>query len=123
MKDTALSETAMLASLRDIRLPPETPGGLVAELAVASGLAGLAALLVVGLLRLLSNRRAVAQELGPTDPMAALADKPEAERRIALLHLLRARAPERYAAIRGDLYRREGGIEQKALEAEVARLV
>ncbi|MFA3916354.1 hypothetical protein [Ruegeria hyattellae] len=123
MKDTALSETAMLASLRDIRLPPDAPGGMVAELAVAAGLAGLGAVLVVGFLRLLSNRRAVAQEPGPTDRMAALADKPEAERRVALLHLMRIHAPERYAAIRGDLYRREGGLDLKVLEAEVAHLV
>ncbi len=123
MKDTALSEAAMLASLRDIHLPPEAPGGVMAELAVAAGLAGLGAVLIVGLLRLLSNRRTDAPAVTAQDRMAALSDKPEAEWRVALLHLLRAHAPDRYAAIRGELYRREGGVDLKALEAEVARLV
>ncbi|WP_372571821.1 hypothetical protein [Ruegeria jejuensis] len=123
MTETALSETAMLASLRDIRLPAEAPGGVVAELAATAGLAGLGAVLVVGLLRLLSNRRPVVQSARPIDRLAALNDKPEVERRVALLHLLRDHAPDRYAAIRGGLYRREGSVDLKALEAEVARLV
>ncbi|MEX0367235.1 MAG: hypothetical protein AB3N22_14260 [Ruegeria sp.] len=122
MTDTPLSEATMLASLRDIQLPAEAAGGLGAELAVAMGGAGLCALGVVALLRLLSRRR-VLQTKTLGDALAALSDASDPERRVALLHLLRAHAPARYAALKADLYRPEGGPDIAALEAEVARLV
>lgn len=123
MNETGLSETAMLASLRDIRLPAEAPGGPVADIAVAVGLAVMAALVVVVLLRLLSTGRDAAAAEHPHSGMTAGSDWTDARRRVALLHLLRVRDPERYSAIAGDLYRRDGGPELKVLEAEVERCV
>ncbi|MCV3274054.1 hypothetical protein [Roseobacter sinensis] len=118
MTDRALSEEAMLASLRDIQLPAEAAGGLVADLAATVGLAGLVALILAGLIRLLSRS---AQRPQRRDPLAESRALPEAERRVALLHLLRARAPERYAAIRGEIYAPGGGVDLATLEAEVRR--
>ncbi len=121
--DRAMSEAAMLASLRDIHLPDLAPGGMAADIAVTVGLAGLAALLVGALLRLVSLRRKVRPRDTLRAELARLKHEPDAARRVALLHLLRARAPERYAEIKGDLYRPRGGIDTKTLEVEVARLV
>lgn len=123
MTDRAISKEAMLTSLRDIRLPAEAPGGAAADLAVATGLACLLALALAAILRALS--REPGKKTGATlqDHLAALEGKPEAERRLALLHLLRAHAPERHAALKGALYKPSGGVDAATLEAEVARLV
>ena len=122
MSDRALSEAAMLTSLRDIRLPVEAAGGMVADVAAALGLAGLAALIVAGLLRLLAQRRPRTTQTSLQDRLAALEALPEDARRVALLHLLRAQDPARYAAIKGTLYQPGGGADLATLEAEVARL-
>lgn len=123
MTDRAMSETAMLASLRDIDLPAVAAGGVIADLAVTVGLAGLAALVVAGLLRLVSFRRHPGSPDDLRGQLAGLAQRPPEDRRVALLHLLRAHAPERYAAVKGRLYEPGGGVDIDTLEAEVARLV
>jgi hypothetical protein len=123
MTDRAMSESAMLASLRDITLPDLTTAAIAADVAVTVGLAALAALLVAGLLRLVSLRRRPARLNGIEQTLARLRAEPEGARRVALLHMLRAQAPERYAELRGALYRPDGGIDTDALEAEVARRV
>ncbi|NVO56685.1 hypothetical protein HW561_12910 [Rhodobacteraceae bacterium B1Z28] len=115
MSETALSEAAMLTSLRDIRLPVEAPGGLLAELVLTAGMAALAAVCVVAVLRLLSTKRSEAQSDRP--------DWSDDRRRIALLHLLRKQDAKRYAALKGDLYRPGGGPDLAELEEEVARRV
>lgn len=112
-----MSEEAMLASLRDIHLPADAPGGLAAETAAALGLALLAALTAAAFLRLLSARGARA----PADEARETRAAPEEARRIALLHQLRAQNPERYAALREGLYRPGGGPDIAALEAELSR--
>ena len=122
MSDRALSEAAMLTSLRDIRLPVEAAGGMAADIAAALGLAGLAALIVAGLLRLLAQRRPRTTQTSLQDRLAALEALPEDARRVAMLHLLRAQDPARYAAIKGTLYQPGGGADLATLEAEVARL-
>ncbi len=118
-----MSETAMLASLRDIDLPSVAAGGVIADLAVTVGFAGVAALIVAGLLRLVSIRRSQGADGDLRIQLARLAQKPPADRRVALLHLLRAHAPDRYAAVKGRLYEPGGGVDIETLEAEVARLV
>lgn len=120
--DRAMSETAMLASLRDIHLPDVAPAGMAADIAATVGLAALAALVVATLLRLVSLQRTPAPKDDLRVELARLKREPDAVRRVALLHLLRARAPARYAEIRGTLYRPEGGLDTDDLEAEVARL-
>ena len=123
MSDQALSQQAMLTSLRDIRLPEAAAGGWPADLAVAVGLAGAAALLVTLCLRALSQRRAAPSEPSPRQAFERARALPEAERRVALLALLRSHAPERYAALTRDLYSPTGAPETQALEAEVAARV
>lgn len=121
MSDTALSEEAMLASLRGLRLPSEAVGGLVADVAVAVGLAALVALFAVALVRVASVRRLPADDLGKQ--IEALEGMPEARERVALLHLLKGVAPERFEALQGALYQPDGVVDLAQLRAEVARHV
>lgn len=120
MSETALSETAMLSSLRDIRLPAEAAGGIWADVAVSAGLAGLAALTVAGLVRLISLRLHTPSPVTLRDQLAELEHLPEADQRVGLLHLLKQVAPERYAEIRKTLYRPAAGPDLMALRDEVA---
>ena len=122
MTGRAMSETAMLAGLRDIRLPAESAGGWPADLAAAVALSGLAALLVAGVLRLMSLQRNTPRPTGLQEEIADLAALPEEARRIALLHLLKARAPARFAELTGGLYLPGGGPDVAHLQAEVERL-
>lgn len=122
MSDRAMSEEAMVTSLRDIHLPAEAAGGLIADVSVAVGLASLVALLIAATLRFLSLKRPRQAQSGLQQQVAGLADLPEAARRVALLHLLRARHPTRYSEIRGALYEPGGGVDTATLEAEVNRL-
>lgn len=120
MSDNALSEATMLASLRDIRLPSEAAGGAFAEYAVVFGLAALASVGCVALLRLLSVRTGASK---PLEPSKQTADQPgwSADRRkVALLHKLRARNPTRYAELRGGLYQPGGGPDLETLQHEVS---
>lgn len=121
MTDRALSEQALIASLRDIRLPAESPGGGLAEFLAALALALLAALVVAGLLRLVSTRRRMTAEPGVAERVAALDGLPEAEQRIALLHLLKTHAPERFAALKPALYRPGEVVDLAHLRAELGR--
>lgn len=123
MTDRALSEAAMLTSLRDVRLPAEAAGGMAADLAATVALAGCAALLIATALRLLSLRKRSDTSDTLADQLARLSALPEADKRVALLHVLRAHAPERYRALRGALYQPTGGVATTTLEAEVKRLV
>jgi hypothetical protein len=122
MSDQAMSEAAMLISLRDITLPVDAAGGAVADIAVTVGLAGVLALIIAAVLRLFSMRRPAAGSILRAQ-ILAINDMPEDTRRVAVLHLLREAQPERYAAIRGALYQPGGGVDIATLEAEVARLV
>lgn len=123
MSERALSEAAMLASLRDIHLPADAPGGALADLGVVIGGAALAALLAVAVLRGLSTRRPRPTAHSLRRELDALRTMPEAARRVALLHVLRAHAPERFEQVKGALYEPGGGVDLPTLEAEVARLV
>lgn len=122
MSGEAISEEVLQASLRDIRLPAEAPGGFAAELAAALALAILAALLVGGLLRLVSRRRPrlganLAGDIARTE---ALDDR---QKRLALLHLLKTHAPERYATLTASLYRPGNTLDIATLKAALERHV
>ncbi len=122
MSGEAISEEVLQASLRDIRLPAEAPGGFAAELAAALALAILAALLVGGLLRLVSGRRprpgaSLAGDIARTE---ALDDR---QQRLALLHLLKTHAPERYATLTASLYRPGNTLDTATLKAALERHV
>lgn len=118
MTQTALSETVMLDGLRDIRLPAGTPEAVLADVVTGLGLGGLAAVMVLLILRGLANLRP-----SPRPPslrmqkQAALAMEPAA-RRVALLRLLRDHAPERFAALTPQIYQ-QGAVPDDTLIAEV----
>lgn len=121
--DRAMSVEALLGGLQDIRLPVSAPGGTLAEVLAALALACLGALLVSGLLRLVSRRRVRATVPSLASELQLLATRTEAERRVALLHLLKRHAPERFAALRGALYRPGSDLDTSQLEAELRRHV
>lgn len=115
MSDRAISKDALLASLRDIRLPEAAWGDLVSNVTATLALASLSALCLVGLFRLLSRPR--------TRHAPAPVKHADTDRRVALLHQLKNHAPGRYAALRSRLYRRDGGLDLETLEAELDRHV
>lgn len=122
MSERGLSEEAMLSSLRDIRLPAEAAGGIVADMLVGIGLAGLAVLLVVGVLRVFSTRRTMPRPPTLAQQLSELDGASAADRRVGLLHLLRAHAPDRYRDVAQRLYHPDA-VDLPTLEAEVSRLV
>lgn len=123
MTDRSMTESAMLASLQDIRLPTEAAGGVVADIATAIGLAALLALIVLALLRLFGLRRRTVHLPSLPERIAGVMALPEEPRRIALLHLLKQEDPQRYATFagQGTLYRPDG-VPLGAIEAEVRHL-
>jgi len=120
--EQSFSKDTMLASLRDIRLPDTAAGGALADVMVSIGLAALAAMLCIAILRLFfrprCNASGVTLERRVHDAFALS----EADRRVALLHILKQYAPERYKALSGGLYA-PGQLDMAQLEAEIARLV
>jgi hypothetical protein len=118
MADRALTEEALFAGLRDIRLPDQAAGGVLAEVLAALAL-GLVVAVVLGLvLRMLTLARPVAATAA-TD----VSTLPEEEQTLALLRILKANAPERYAALRGRIYQAGGLPDLAELRQEVARHV
>lgn len=123
MSGEAISEEVLQASLRDIRLPAEAPGGFAAELFAALALACLAALLVGGLLRAASRQRPAGSASGLRDQIARAGGLDDPQRRLALLHLLKTHAPDRFAALQDRLYRPGGSLDTATLQAELERHV
>jgi hypothetical protein len=119
MLDDPERALTLLAGLRDIRLPDEAAGGTVAELAAAVALGAVAALVVAGGVRLIGQRAGHVPPAPEGDPLDTLSALSGDDRRVALLHLLRARDPDRYACLRQCLYRRDGALDLATLEAEV----
>lgn len=78
----------MLVGLQGLRLPEGAPGGLLAEVLVAVGL-GLVIAWGLSFLVGLVSTRVVQVTPSLRDQLAALRDLPEAERSVALLHLIR----------------------------------
>ena len=121
MNEGALTEAAVQAGLRDIRLPAEAAGGVLAEIAAVIAVAALLALMFVALWRWIGVRGRRGRK---GEDLAALAEMAPEARRVALLHLLKQRAPERFERYRGALYRPSpdgAEIDLTALEAEVRR--
>ena len=113
MADRALSEEAMIAGLRDIRLPSDAAGGLLAEMLAALAL-GL--ILAVGLglvLRLVSQARPRGT---PPQPVDTLAEDAQA---LALLRRLKEVAPERYRVLAAQIYQPGGMPDLEQLRREV----
>ena len=120
-----LSEAALLAGLRDIRLPPEAPFGALADLAVAAGLAAVAALIVLALMRAFGHIRPLSRALKPevarARRLAAARALPADRRRVALLTFLRDEAPSRHQALSAALYRPDG-VSLETLEVEAQKV-
>ena len=112
----------MLAGLRDIDLPVRETGGVIAEICILIGLAGIAGLLFAMVLWLFLVPRPTATKQNK-DELASLAALPEEHRRVVLLHLLRNRAPEHYENIKDRLYLPGAELSLQELETEVRRSV
>ncbi|AZQ69116.1 hypothetical protein EF888_19475 [Silicimonas algicola] len=117
--DGAMSEAAMLASLHDIRLPASAAGGAFADVAAAGAIACVAAILVLGLLRLFTVRRSRGLS---EDPLPLANGLTDADRRVALLHRLKRFAPDIFSRLRARLYR-PGAVTLEEIEREAARHV
>jgi len=117
MSEQAMSKEALLKSLVDIELPSQAAGGALAEFSAVIAIAAFAALFLAGLLRLFS-RRVQTHKPSEKDALAQILALPEQERRLGILHWLRAQHPERYAAISNELYRPNAGPDLATLEAE-----
>ncbi len=123
MSEHAMSKDALLKSLVDIELPNHAAGGWFAELLAAVALAMFAALLIAGLLRLFSRKR-LAEKPNAQDQLQGILALPPKDRRIALLHWLRAKDPERYQkTVAEGLYQPNSGPDLTLLEAEAAAYV
>ncbi|WP_299897651.1 hypothetical protein [uncultured Ruegeria sp.] len=120
MSEKALSEATMLASLRDIHLPAEATGGVFAEYAAVVGIAALASVGCVAILRFLSIKTAANMQMGPSDQTAERPGWSVDRRRVALLHRLRVENPKRYDELTGGLYQPGGGPDLETLQEEVA---
>ena len=108
MADRALSEEAMLSGLRGIHLPPDPPGGPLAEIAAAAAL---------GLLRVFTVRRPPAA--AAPDPEKILSGRNEGEQRTLLLHALKARKPEAFHRLKSSLYRPDTPLDTASLLREL----
>ena len=117
--DGAMSEAAMLASLHDIRLPASAAGGAFADVAAAVAIASVAAILVLGLVRLFTVRRPRGLS---EDPLPVADDLTDAHRRVVLLHRLKHLAPDIFYKLRARLYR-PGAVTLEEIEREAARHV
>lgn len=104
----------MRESLLDIRLPEASALAPFADLLLAAGFGGCAALIVVGLVRLVSRRRTGEARASVADRIAALRTLPDDARRVGFLNLLKEIAPERYAELRPKLYRPGAEIDPEA---------
>lgn len=120
--EQSFSKDTMLASLRDIRLPDTAAGGALADIMVSIGFAGLAAMLCVTVLRVFFRPRRKSSDVPLAQRVRDAIGLPEADRRVAMLHILKQHAPERYEALSSVLYA-PGHLDLAELEAEVARLV
>jgi hypothetical protein len=78
---------------------------------------------VAGLLRLFSQQHRPVPVTTLRDRIDAARTLTEADRRVALLHLLRDRAPDRYRQVARDLYHPDAILPVEQLEAELERLV
>ena len=112
MADRALSEEAMLAGLRDIRLPPDAAGGFAAELLAAVALGLILAVVAGWMLRML---RAAPRLRHAPPPQRAAALSPD-QTRLALLHDLKTRRPDIFARYAPSLYRPGGLPDAEELE-------
>ena len=123
MSEKGLGEAALLDGLRGIHLPPEDEWGWMADILASVALAGLAAILLGLLLRLFSKRTERVREPSLAEKLDGLTGLPDDEVRVGLLHLLREYAPERYEAVKGKLYRKEGNLALETLRQEVRNAV
>ena len=117
--EQGFSRETMLAALRDIRLPGDAAGGWLAEMLVSIGLAALAALICLALLRLVFRHKTTPKALTLAETIQQVETLPEQAQRVALLHLLKQHAPERFAALSQRLYAPHA-LDLATLKAELA---
>lgn len=116
MTDRAISKDAMLQALRDIHLPEDAAGGTLGEILAVLAIAGFGALLVAFLVSTFSRSNTTNEPLTVVDHLNLLSDLPPDERRVALLHLLKAENPAKYQALKQGLYRPNSQFDAHQIE-------
>ncbi len=106
----ALGQDALVAGLHDIHMPTALPWQVVADLMAAMAVGGAAALAIGLALRAFSLRRDAQSPPSLVEQVSALHSLPAGERRTRLLGLMKRHRPDRFAAIRPNLYRRDGDL-------------
>lgn len=114
-----MTHDEMLTALRDIRLPDNADGGLLAECLVAVSLGLLLAFALSLVARLFTETRSDAKQPETVgDRLTQLRNAPAQQRAVALLHLIRQNNPDAYNSLKGDLYSPDGNLPDMArLEA------
>ncbi|SMX44923.1 hypothetical protein [Actibacterium lipolyticum] len=121
MAERAFTLEDLVAGLQDIRLPTDAAGGQVAEFAAAMGLGLFLAFMVALLLPLIMKRSTQTRPETLAERIDALRTLPPEQRALALLHLLKERAPDAVARMGSGLYAPGGLPDPTALEAELLR--
>ena len=117
----AVSKEAMLAGLRDIRLPPPVAGEAFADVAASVGLAGVLALAVALCWRAIAERQTRPRPATLSAQVEAFAELPEGERRSELLKLLKNARADRFASLRPHLYRPDAPFTNDQIAREILR--
>ena len=115
MTDRPLGRDGLLAGLQDIRLPVDAPGGALAEILAAVGLGLFLAALCALALSLVTR-----QGPKPAADASLVPDPGGRDRVSALLRELKARRPDRFAALAPRLYAPGGLPTVEELERELA---
>ena len=119
MTERMIGEEAMLASLRDIHLPADASGGMVAEILAAMALGLFLALVLGGLAKLVSRHRLQQKPMPLTARLDALETQPEVEQRRAVLELFKQHAPDRLASLAPSLFDKATAPSTASLIAEL----
>ncbi len=126
MAERAITAAELVAGLHDIRLPPEAPGGFIAELAAAAAIGLLIALAAGFLLSLiaapsLQKRPPRARPDTLARQIQVLRALPDDDRTIALLRLLKSCNPKAAATLEARLYRPGGLPSIASLESALTK--
>ncbi len=119
MADRAISQEALLQGLRDIHLPPEIAGGVIAQMLAALAMGLGLALIIGGILRVFSMRPKRVRPVTLNDRVIATRDLPTDAQQVALLHLLKDTSPERYQALSQHIYEKGGIPAPDVIEQEL----
>lgn len=121
MAERRLTTDELLSGLQGIRLPPDAPGGLVAEIAAAVGVGLLIALGVSTLLPLITRRTSRKSAPSLHDRIEDTRSLPADDRVVALLHLMKEQKPAFLKTLKNRIYAPGELPDPQMLESELKR--